>query len=92
MKNDFMKNLLSPRLRSPFFSPPAVLLKTRTSNFEKAINTHLAKTCVSIKLGGFMVGNAPPVAHRDDTAACDLYAVVVIVITLLLLLLEKFST
>ncbi|WP_186080572.1 hypothetical protein [Burkholderia gladioli] len=32
------------------------------SNFEKAINTHLAKTCVSIKPGGFMVGNTYPIA------------------------------
>lgn len=31
------------------------------ANFEKAINAHLAKTCATIKPGGFMAGNAYPI-------------------------------
>lgn len=32
------------------------------SNFKEAINTHLAKTCVTVRPGGFMGGNAYPIS------------------------------
>jgi hypothetical protein len=37
------------------------------SNFENAINTHLAKTCVTVVPGGFMDGNTWPVSIALQT-------------------------
>lgn len=41
--------------------------EANNSNFEKAINAHFAKTCVVVRPGGFMGGNAYPITVSLQT-------------------------